>query len=113
MTDHDDKVRLRHMLDHAQEAISMVGERQRQDLGQDRMLELALVRLIEIIGEAAARVSPESQREYPSIPWPEIIGMRNRLVHGYDEIDLDVLWDTIEFDLPPLITTLQQILESE
>ena len=68
MTDHDDKIRLRHMLDHAQEAISMVGERQRQDLGQDRMLELALVRLIEIIGEAAARVSPEGQREYPSIP---------------------------------------------
>ena len=63
MTDHDDKIRLRHMLDHAQEAISMVGERQRQDLGQDRMLELALVRLIEIIGEAAARVSPEGQRE--------------------------------------------------
>ena len=113
MTDHDDKIRLRHMLDHAQEAISMVRERQRQDLGQDRMLELALVRLIEIIGEAAARVSPEGQREYPSIPWPEIIGMRNRLVHGYDEIDLDVLWDTIEFDLPPLIKTLQQILESE
>ena len=77
------------------------------------MLELALVRLIEIIGEAAARVSPEGQREYPSIPWPKIIGMRNRLIHGYDEVDLDVLWDTIEFDLPPLITTLQQILESE
>ena len=91
----------------------MVGERQRQDLGQNRMLELALVRLIEIIGEAAARVSMEGQRGYPSIPWPEIIGMRNRLVHGYDEVDLDVLWDTIEFDLPPLITILQHILESE
>ena len=112
MTDHDDKVRLRHMLDRAQEAISMVGERQRQDLGQDRMLELALVRLIEIIGEAAARVSPKGRREHPSIPWPEIIGMRNRLVHGYDEVDLDVLWDTIEFDLPPLVRMLQQILES-
>ena len=113
MTDHDDKVRLRHMLDHAQEAISMVGERQRQDLRQDRMLELALVRLIEIIGEAAARVSPEGRTEHPSIPWPEIIGMRNRLVHGYDEVDLDVLWDTIEFDLPPLVRTLLQILDSE
>ena len=113
MTDHDDKVRLRHMLDRAQEAISMVGVRQRQDLGQDRMLELALVRLIEIIGEAAARVSLEGRREHPSIPWPEIIGMRNRLIHGYDDVDLDVLWDTIEFDLPPLVRALQQILESE
>ena len=113
MTDHDDKVRLRHMLDHAQEAISMVGERQRQDLGQDRMLELALVRLIEIIGEAAARISLESRTDHPSIPWPEIIGMRNRLIHGYDDVDLDVLWDTIEVDLPPLVRALQQILESE
>ena len=113
MTDHDDKVRLRHMLDHAQEAISVVKVRQRQDLENDRMLELALVRLIEIIGEAATRVSPEGQRKYPSIPWPEIVGMRNRLIHGYDEVDLNILWDTLEFDLPPLVATLQQILESE
>lgn len=113
MTRHDDEVRLRHMLDHAQEALSMVSEKQRQHLGQNRMLELALVRLIEIIGEAAARVSSEGQEKYPSIPWPQIIGMRNRLVHGYNQVDLDVLWDTIEFDLPPLITKLQQILESE
>ena len=102
MTDHNDAVRLRHMLDHAQEAISMVRERKLQDLAQDRILELALVKLIEIIGEAASRVSTEGQREYPSIPWPEIIGMRNRLIHGYDQVDLNVLWDTIEFDLPPL-----------
>ena len=113
MTNHDDKIRLKHMLDHALEAISMVGKRQREDLRQDRMLELALVRLAEIIGEAAARVSPEGRKEYPSIPWPEIIGMRNRLVHGYDQVDLDVLWDTIEFDLPPLIETLQEILGPE
>lgn len=113
MTRHDDEVRLRHMLDHAQEALSMVRGKKRQDLGQNRILELALVRLIEIIGEAAARVTPEGQEKYSSIPWPQIIGMRNRLIHGYNQVDLDVLWDTIEFDLPPLITKLEQILEPE
>lgn len=112
MTRHDDKVRLKHMLAHAQEALSVVSGKQRQDLNRDRILELALVRLIEIIGEAAGRVSPEGQEKYSSIPWPQIIGMRNRLVHGYDQVDLDVLWDTIEFDLPPLILRLQRILQS-
>ncbi len=113
MRQHDDTVRLRHMLDHAQEALSMASGKQKQDLRQNRMLELALVRLIEIIGEAASRVSPEGQKEYPSIPWPLIIGMRNRLIHGYDQVDHSILWDTIEFDLPPLITELEKILESE
>ena len=112
MTRHDDMVRLRHMLDHSQEALSMISGKQRQDLKQDRMLELALVRLIEIIGEAAARVSPEGKTKYPSIPWPQIIGMRNRLVHGYDQVDLTVLWDTIAFDIPPLISELETIVES-
>jgi len=69
-----------------------------------------LVRLVEIVGEAAAGVSPDGQAEYPSIPWRQIIGMRNRLVHGYESVDLDVLWDTIEDDLPPLIAELERIL---
>ena len=72
------------------------------------MLELSLVRLIEIVGEAAARVSLERRTLYPSIPWREVIGMRNRLVHGYDSVDLDVLWDTVELDLPPLIIELEK-----
>ena len=113
MTRHDDMVRLRHMLDHSRETLSMISGKQRQDLKQDRMLELALVRLIEIIGEAAGRVSPKGQSKYSSIPWPQIIGMRNRLVHGYDQVDLNVLWDTIEFDIPPLVSALENILESE
>lgn len=109
MTHHDDEVRLRHMLDHAHEAVSMIQGKKRADLRKNRMLELALVRLIEIVGEAAARVSSEGCNKYSRIPWPEIVGMRNRLVHGYDEVDLDVLWDTIEFDLPPLISELEKI----
>jgi len=112
MTRHDDRIRLQHMLDHAREAVLMVKEKESADLGRDRMLELATVRLIEIIGEAAARVSAEGREKFTSIPWQEVIGMRNRLIHGYDQVDLDILWDTIEIDLPPLITALEEILQA-
>jgi len=113
MTQHDDKIRLQHMLDNALEAVSLTQSQKRTDLEHERTLELALVRLIEIVGEAAARISPEVQAKYPSIPWKQIIGMRNRLIHGYDQVDLDILWDTIEYDLPPLIEDLEKILETE
>jgi uncharacterized protein with HEPN domain len=79
-------------------------------LEQQRILQLALTRLVEIVGEAANRLSAETQLMHPKIPWPQIIGMRNRLIHGYDVIDLDLLWDTIASDLPPLIVALQKIL---
>ena len=85
MTRHEDRVRLRHMLDHAREAVAMLVGKERADLQGERMLELALVRLVEIVGEAAARVSSEGQARYPFIPWREVIGMRNRLVHGYEK----------------------------
>jgi len=75
------------------------------------MLELALTRLIEIIGEAATRVSSEMKSSNPQVSWREIIGMRNRLTHGYDTVDLKVLWDTIAEDLPPLITDLEKIID--
>ena len=88
------------------------GELGLQSLEQDRMLQLALVRLVEIVGEAATRVSEKGQRSYPSIPWEKARGMRNRLVHGYNRIDLKVLWDTITDDLPPLIAELERILEA-
>ena len=110
MPKHDDIVSLRHMLDHAREAVEMIASKTPEDLRKERMLELALVRLVEIIGEAAGRVSRTGQAKYPEIPWREVIGMRNRLIHGYDSIDLKVLWDTIELDFPPLIVQLETSL---
>ena len=110
MTQHDDGIRLRHMLDHALEAVELTRGRQRDDLKRDRVLQLALVRLVEIIGEAATRVSQEGQQRWPSIPWQQARGMRNRLIHGYDVVDLDVLWDTIQDDLPALIIQLREAL---
>jgi len=71
---------------------------------------LALTRLVEIVGEAANRVSQATQQASSHIPWPQITGMRNRLVHGYDVIDFDLLWDTVTHDVPPLITALAAIV---
>jgi uncharacterized protein with HEPN domain len=73
------------------------------DVAGDRVLTLALIKCIEIIGEAASRVSHETQAAHPEIPWPDIVGMRNRLIHVYFDIDLDRVHDTITSDLPPLI----------
>lgn len=110
MTQHDDPTSLGHMLDHAREAVEMAAGRERRELRQNRMLELALVRLVEIVGEAATRVSDEGQSRFASIPWLQVRGLRNRLAHGYDVIDLDILWDIIQHDLPPLIVELERIL---
>jgi uncharacterized protein with HEPN domain len=94
------------MLEHAREAIRLVEGRSRRDLDADRVLSLALVRLLEIIGEAAANVSLEARTKYPAIPWSEMVGLRNRLIHGYDSVDLEILWRIIESDLPALVRDL-------
>jgi len=109
MTRHDDAVRLQDMLEHAREAVAMAEGKTRQSLSEDRGLELSLTRLVEIVGEAAARTSRTAPNRHPDIPWAEIIGLRNRLVHGYSSVDLDILWDIIELDLPPLIASLENI----
>ncbi len=110
MSRREDEVRLGHMLDHAHEAVELCRARTRPDLDSDRLLNLALVRLIKIVGEAANRVSAQVQSQHPEIPWRQIIGMRNRIVHGYDEVDFDILWSVIQSDLPPLIQRLRATL---
>jgi uncharacterized protein with HEPN domain len=108
-----DLVRLRHMLDHAREAVGLVQGKSRSDLDSDRLLGLALVRLMEIIGEAANRVSLEYKSRHPSIPWSQIISFRNRLIHGYDAVDMDILWQILHQDLPGLIDELKTIISHE
>jgi len=109
----DDAVRLFHMLEAAQEAVSFAENKTRADLNIDRKLVLALVKDIEIIGEAAANVTAERRRELMQIPWNKIVGMRNRLIHAYFEIDLDVLWKTITEDIPLLISALEKIVPTD
>lgn len=106
----DDEFRLRHMLDAAVEAVSFVEDCERADLSGNRPLLLALVKSIEIVGEAATQVSKPTRSELEQIPWREIVSMRNRLVHGYFQIDLDVVWNTVQQDLPRLIVQLEQVI---
>ncbi len=104
---------MRHMLDQSIEAVAMAKGKTRADLGKDRKLNLALVRLLEIIGEAANRISKEDQARFPTIPWGEIVSLRNRLIHGYDAVDFDILWQIISKDLLKLIGSLEKTLSSE
>lgn len=113
MSRHDPKVRIHHMLDHAREAVEMTQDRSRTDLDTDRMLNLALVRLMEIVGEAAARVPEAFRSRYPQVPWRDVADLRNRLIHGYDTIDFDILWTIIQTDFPPLIEQLQGIIDEK
>lgn len=100
------------MRDHAAEAVALVDHRKRRDLDTDRVLMHALTRLVEIVGEAASRVPKDVQTKHHVVPWPDVIGMRNRLIHGYDQVDLDVLWATLDDDLPTLIGQLDRILSN-
>jgi uncharacterized protein with HEPN domain len=106
----NDAARLHHMLNAAEEAAKISRGKTKEDIEKERLLNLALVRLIEIVGEAASRVSATGRSTHRGIPWGEIIGMRNKLIHGYDSIDFDVLHKTLTEDLPPLIAELQKIL---
>ena len=108
-----DRVRLQHMLDAAEEAVKFLKGQSRQALHQDRKLTWAVVRAIEIIGEAAAHITPACQTAFPDIPWPQIIAMRNRLIHAYFDVDVDRVWDTVQDDLPVLIPQLHHALSTQ
>ncbi len=110
MTQHDDTAAVRHMRDHVAEAIDLSSDRQRNDLDDDRVFALALTKLVEIVGEAAARVSEELRNSHAEIPWKQIIGTRNRLIHGYDAVDYDILWRIVDRELPVLIGQVESVL---
>jgi uncharacterized protein with HEPN domain len=112
MSKRDPQIALRQILSHAQEAVEIARGKNREDLDNDRLLNLALTRLLEVIGEAANRVPAEVQAKYPELPWMQMIGLRNRLIHGYDSIDFDILWVIVQQDLPDLIDRLGKILHS-
>jgi uncharacterized protein with HEPN domain len=108
-----DQIRLRHMLDAAREAVLFAEGKARGDLDGDRLLALALMKCIEIVREAAVNLSAACRDALPTVPWKSILGMRNRLVHAYFEIDLDVVLYTITVSLPPLIQILEGIITPE
>lgn len=109
----EDSVRLRHMIDAAESALRFIQGRNRTDLDRDEMLLFALVRAVEIIGEAASRVSDDGRANAPRLPWGAVVGMRNRLVHAYFDIDRDILWTTVTQALPPLLAQMKSIVLPE
>jgi uncharacterized protein with HEPN domain len=106
-----DAIRIRHMLDAVNKALQFTKDKSREDLSNDELLSLALVRLLEVLGEAAAKISIDITDKYSSVPWREIIGTRNRLIHGYDDVNLDILWQIVSVDLLPLPSILLKILQ--
>jgi len=110
MSQRDPEIALRQMLDYAKEAMILSKGKSPQDLVDDRVLSLATVRLMEIVGEAANRIPHEERSRHPEIPWLQIVGLRNRLIHGYDAIDYEILWQILNHDIPELIFSLERIL---
>ncbi len=109
----DDRILLRHMLDAARKAKDFIRGRSRPDLDSDEMLALAVIRLLEIIGEAARGLSEDFRKRNPEIPWKQIAGTRDRLIHGYFDVDLDIVWAILTRDLPPLVSSLEKHLPQE
>lgn len=108
-----DRLRMGHMLAAAQDAVDGLRGKTRTDLGMRNDFTLALVKRIETIGEAASRVKLDTRQQFPEIPWQEIIDARHRLIHGYAEINLTVVWNIATEDLPPLILSLQRALQQQ
>ena len=106
----EDRIRIRHMLDAIKETLAFTSDKSREDLSDNRMLTLAIIKELEIIGEAASKLATEFKAAQPHIPWTDIVGMRNRLTHGYFDIDLDRVWDTVQEDLKPLCAELEKLV---
>ena len=110
MSQKDEGLYIQHMIDNSNKAISFVKNITREDFDRDEKLRLALTHLLQVIGEAARRVSLEFRDNHPQIPWQEIVGIRSKVVHDYLNVDEDIIWSTIKYDLPPLVLELENIL---
>ena len=109
----DDATRLHHILDSARKAVRFTSEKNRGDLDADELLALALVRLLEIIGEASTGITEGFRAKYPEIPWRQMADTRNRLIHGYFDINYELIWETATRELPPLVAKLEKALAQE
>jgi uncharacterized protein with HEPN domain len=105
----EDRIRILHVLDACESVARFIAERKREDLDSDEMLLFALVRAIEVIGEAAARVTAETRESLPDIPWEAMTSMRNRLIHAYFDVDRDIVWRTAIQDVPQVARALARV----
>src|SRR6266705_4254322 len=106
MSRHDPRVSLLQMQDYARRAQGIIGAHTLEDLSKDDVARLAIERALEVIGEAANRFPPEFRDKYPDVEWRKIIGMRNVLIHGYDVVQPEILWDTVQQNIPRLLNQI-------
>ncbi|HEY5236662.1 MAG TPA: DUF86 domain-containing protein [Rhabdochlamydiaceae bacterium] len=102
-----DLVRLKHMLDSAEAILIFLKGKKRTSLNTNRMLSSAVIREFEILGEAAGKVSKRTQKQFPKLPWKQLVGMRNRLIHAYFDVSYDIVWKTVKDHLPGFIRQLE------
>jgi uncharacterized protein with HEPN domain len=107
----EDRVRILHMLEAADAVAAFIAGRDRAALDSDQMLLFALARAIEILGEAASRVSAETRSAQPAVPWNKITAMRNRLIHAYFDVDRDIVWKTAAEEIPSLCPLLKVLID--
>ena len=100
------------MVEAAQEIMAFARGHDRQSLANDRPLQHLILRDLAILGEAASRISPEYRDKHPEIPWRDMIDLRNRLIHVYFDLNLDIIWNSVEHDLPELLPQLTALLHS-
>lgn len=110
MSSHDPGVTLRQLQDAARRLQEICTGRTLERLQADWMAAAAAERFFEIVGEAVKRLPMELRARYPAVPWKEIAGTRDRLSHGYDDINYEVLWDAVQNDVPKLLATVEQML---
>jgi uncharacterized protein with HEPN domain len=106
----DDKTRVRHMIDAAEEAVSFAAGRAQDDIRYDRALALVLVKCLEMLGEAGFRTSRNYRDLHPEVPWKVLIDLRNHLVHEYHDIDVERVWSTIRTDISSILPALRGLL---
>jgi uncharacterized protein with HEPN domain len=111
MSRHDPKVTLRQAADHARRAQELCKANSLAEILDDWQKRAAFERVMEVVGEAVKRLPPELTRRYPTVDWRAIAGMRDRVSHGYDAIDYDLLWQAVETLVPGLLATIEQMLK--
>ena len=105
-----DQSLLEDMLGYASDAIALLGDRDAPGLANDKRSQYAVIRAVEVVGEAASKVSEGCRAMYPALPWRQAVGMRNVLIHGYNSLNLGLLVETVRDHFPPLVELLESAL---